>query len=116
MGHVHRLIALALAATWLPAQADRGEATAALRGPAIGEVRDAGGRPWVSAEVVLRSRPLPGDAEAGECDEVTAKVDERGRFRADILRGRPYSAWAWTAPEADGRRASDVVEHVFVQQ
>jgi len=89
---------------------------ASLRGQAIGEVRDAAGKPWLGAEVVLRSRPLPGDAEAGECDEVTAKVDERGRFHAAVLRGRPYSAWAWAAPDEHGRRASDVVELVFAQR
>src|SRR5262249_28113233 len=89
---------------------------ASLRGPAIGEVRDAAGKPWVAAVVVLRSRPLPNDAEAGECDEVTAKVDEHGRFHAAVLRGRPYSAWAWAAPEANGRRVSEVVELVFAQR
>jgi hypothetical protein len=89
---------------------------ASLRGPAIGEVRDAAGKPWTSAEVVLRSRPLPNDPDAGECDEVRATVDERGRFHAAVLRGRPYSAWAWAAPEANGRRASDVVELVFAQR
>ncbi|HEX6812330.1 MAG TPA: hypothetical protein VF384_11950 [Planctomycetota bacterium] len=96
-----------------PAVAD---AAADLRGPALGEVRDANGKPWLAAEVVLVSRPLPHDANAGEVDRVVAKVDERGRFRASILRGRPYTAWAWGDVGADGRPASAVVDRVFAQQ
>ncbi|HEU4419512.1 MAG TPA: hypothetical protein VFT55_11280, partial [Planctomycetota bacterium] len=87
-----------------------------LRGPALGEVRDANGKPWLAAEVVLLSRPLPQDPNAGEVDRVVAKVDERGRFRANILRGRPYTAWAWGEAGADGRPASAVVDRVFAQQ
>jgi hypothetical protein len=48
---------------------------ASLRGQAIGEVRTADGKPWLDAEVVLRSRPLPADSCAGEEDRVVAKVD-----------------------------------------
>ena len=87
-----------------------------LRGSAIGEVRDANGKPWLGAEVVLLSRPLPHDAYAGEVDRVVAKLDERGRFRASILRGRPYTVWAWGDATASGRPASAVADRVFVQQ
>ena len=87
-----------------------------LRGFALGEARLADGRPWAGAEVVLLARPLGRDADAGAVDRVVATADERGRFRAAILRGRPYSAWAWGEPTAAGRAASAVHEQVFVQQ
>lgn len=114
----HLPAAIAAVTTLLLAQEPDTTASAAseLRGPAIGEVRDADGKPWLGAEVVLLSRPLPHDANAGEVDRVVAKVGERGRFRASILRGRPYTAWAWGDAGESGRPASAVVDRVFVQQ
>jgi hypothetical protein len=89
---------------------------AELRAHALGEVRDAGGAPWVGAEVVLLSRPIPDDPDCGEADRVVVVTGERGRFRAPVLRGRPYSAWAWGAATAAGRPATAVAENVFAQQ
>jgi hypothetical protein len=106
-------IASALAACLSLLQAQESSATG--RGLAVGEVRLADGRPWVGAEVVLLARPL-GRATEVDADRVVATVDERGRFRAPILRGRPYSAWAWGPATATGRPASAVCEQVFVQQ
>jgi hypothetical protein len=87
-----------------------------VRANAIGEVRDDGGAPWAGAEVVLLSRALPKDPDCAVIDRVTALVDARGRFRAPVLRGRPYTVWAWGPPTADGRAATEARAGVFAQQ
>lgn len=108
--------------TWLLALAALTSAAVAqesdppLRGPAIGEVRDADGKPWVGAEVVLLARPLPQDPNVGTQDRVTATTDQRGRFHAAVLHGRPYTVWAWGEPTAAGRPATDPAERVFARQ
>jgi hypothetical protein len=111
--HLHMILAWCLPC--LVAQ-DPPATSAEVRGFAVGEVRDAKGRPWTAAQVVLLSRPLGHDANVGEVDRVVVAVDERGRFRASILRGRPYTAWAWGEPVPAGRPASAVCENVFAQQ
>jgi hypothetical protein len=113
-----RSFALVFACVSCPPAQEPATASSAndVRGSAIGEVRDATGKPWLGAEVVLLSRPLPHDSDAGEVDRVVARVDERGRFRASILRGRPYTVWAWGDATASGRPASAVADRVFVQQ
>jgi hypothetical protein len=107
-------VLLCLASSIVPAQ---GRAPVPqLRGAAIGEVRDAAGKPWSGAEVVLLSRPVSHDLASGEADRVVARSDERGRFKAPILRGRPHTAWAWGEATASGRAASAVHENVFAGQ
>lgn len=102
----------------LPVAASLAQAAAGdeLRGRAVGEIRNGMGEPWVGAEVVLLSWPLPGDINIGEVDEVTAITDAQGRFMVPILRGRPYTAWAWGPPTPEGRPATPVFENVFVQR
>src|SRR5712672_1661204 len=107
-----RLLVLTLLAAAISAQ----QTEESLRGPAVGEVSDRSGGPWAGVEVVLVSRPLPHNPNVGEVDRVVATADARGRFHAEILRGRPYSAWAWGEAADDGRSATAVAERVFVQR
>ncbi|MBK8101499.1 MAG: carboxypeptidase regulatory-like domain-containing protein [Planctomycetes bacterium] len=82
------------------------------REPAIGEVRDRDGKPFAGATIHLLHRAHPGivDPELTDALEVTA--DPRGRFRADVLAGRPYLVWA-TAPGENGAfRCTTVAEGV----
>ena len=73
----------------------------AQRATLRGRVLTSDGKPWSSAEVTLHSRSVPGLAWVGELDQVHVATDERGKFRARILKGRSYVVWA--VSEANGR-------------
>ena len=63
------------------------------RSAVTGNLRLADGKPWVGAEVVCLSRLLADDPRT-PADRVVAKSDERGAFRAELLKSRSYSIWA----------------------
>ena len=78
-----------------------------LRGEVFGTVRvrgdDTAHDDWAGAKVVLVSHAFPFDSRIGVTDRVECTIDARGRFRASLLLGRNYSAWAWH-DAADGAR------------
>lgn len=76
-----------------------------LRAKALGVLRDADKMPWVGARVTLVSYPAPEVPSAGEVDRLVVTTDQRGRFRADVLRNRRYSVWG-----GQGRRVTEVAE------
>jgi hypothetical protein len=57
------------------------------------------GVPWPDAEVELLHRSHPQLLDARHLDIVRARSDDRGRFRAEVLPGREYGAWAWDSGE-----------------
>lgn len=71
------------------------------RGRVAGWIEHEGGGRVRSATVTLLSRPLPGRADLGTADEILVRTGEDGMFRAALLHGRAYSAWA-TFRDADG--------------
>lgn len=87
----------------LPAQEAR-----LTRHDALGRVRDAGGSARAAATVELWSMPLPGDQRFGETDLVHSTTDERGLFRAAVLPGRSYAAFAYATLDAERYRASPI--------
>jgi hypothetical protein len=64
-----------------------------------GRVVDAAGKPVAGAEVVLLFAPAFA-AELGGVDVVRTQSDAQGRFRAELLDGAGYRAWASTATDA----------------
>ncbi len=59
------------------------------------------------ATVVLSALTTPGLPLLGEVDVVEATTDERGIFRAQVLKGLGYTAWAWhTTPDGTHRRSA----------
>ena len=94
------VLALALWGGTAPANAQE-------RGRVLGTVKDAAGKPVAGAVVTLISRPIPARADVGSIDRVEVKTDERGLFRASVLRGRGYSAWA-EAKVGDGDGVGDL--------
>lgn len=83
------------------------------RAKAFGIVRTADGRPWPGAMVHLFSRCVPSIEGAGGVDEIVVRSDGRGRFRAHVLTGRPYTTWARGVPRKGRYRVTGVVENVF---
>lgn len=67
----------------------------------FGEVRTADAKPWVGATVTLLHVAHPALTDARFVDRVTATTDERGRFRAQLLAGMGYAAWA-SGPVVEG--------------
>jgi hypothetical protein len=67
--------------------------TAQARQPVVGTVSDAASKPVAGAEVLLWWTPY-GELLGPETDRVTATTDARGRFVADLLPQRGYSAFA----------------------
>ena len=61
---------------------------------ASGRVVDVHGKPIAGATVTLLHRPIPWTDEVGHEDRHRVVTDAEGRFRAPLLEGRPYSAWA----------------------
>ncbi|MFQ5504025.1 MAG: carboxypeptidase-like regulatory domain-containing protein, partial [Planctomycetota bacterium] len=78
----------------------------------VGRIRDLAQQPWPGARVFLMSRPVPGLDRVGDADEVETKTDGRGRFRAMLLPGRSYTAWAAGAAETGRYRRTRTVENV----
>jgi len=66
-----------------------------------GRVLDAGGKPVAGAEVTLLFAP-PFGAELGCSDVVRCRSDAEGRFRAELLTGAGYVAWAATEAHQSG--------------
>jgi hypothetical protein len=88
------------------------------RASVAGEVLGADGEPVADARVALVHRPIGWCAEYGDVDVARAVTDAKGRFRAEVLPARPYSAFAtWQAGGAPATTAA--LEHVasgaFVQ-
>ncbi|HEX5051234.1 MAG TPA: hypothetical protein VFZ65_05645 [Planctomycetota bacterium] len=78
------------------------------RAKVSGMVRDAARKPIAGATVHLLARPIPRDERIGLADRLRVPSDEQGRFRAQILTGRVYTAWA-----ESGGAVSAPVEDVF---
>lgn len=78
------------------------------RGPAFGEVRRADRSPWAGAVVRLVSEPFLG----ADQDVVVTTSDADGRFRARLLLGQPYTAWAWAADGEHWRVSQRVTDAV----
>lgn len=77
-----------------------------------GFVVDSAGKRVPGADVHLTSWPLPFRTDVGTSDRVRITTDAQGLFRAELLAGRGYSAWAtWHDFEGVGHR-TDVAEHV----
>ncbi|MCB9890776.1 MAG: hypothetical protein H6833_03930 [Planctomycetes bacterium] len=94
----------------LMAQAQAPEARPAARERLVvtGSVRDADGKPWTEARVTLLSLAYLDDERVGEVDRIVVQTDGGGEFRARILPGRTYDAWA-VGPVEDGvYRATDI--------
>ena len=83
-----------------------------LREPAIGEVRDRDGKPWPGATVHFLHRAHPGIVEPTLTDAFDIVADARGRFRADVLAGRPYVIWATAPGEGGAFRCTEVAHPV----
>ncbi len=102
-------VALVLASTAVECQEPARELP---RDMVFGMVRSADGAPVPGARVELLSRPFGDLPAVGVADCVTATTDERGRFRAQILLGRAYTAWA-SIDDDGGVRVSAPQEAVF---
>lgn len=89
----------------LPAQQPQREA-------AFGELRDRDGKPFGGATVHLLWRAHPAIVDPAYEEHLTVTTDERGRFRASVLRGLPYTVWATAPLDARTFRCSNVVSHV----
>jgi hypothetical protein len=78
------------------------------REPAFGLVRTATGTPWSHARVVLVGRVDEG--RVGPVERLEVEADEGGRFRAAVLPGLRYAAWAFEILDGGARqRVSDAV-------
>lgn len=65
-------------------------------------------QPMAGATVVLSALTTPGLPLLGEVDVVEATANERGIFRAQVLPGLGYTAWAWlAAPDGTYRRTAE---------
>ena len=74
----------------------------AARDRGFGRVTDKDGKPWVGAEVHLMHRPHASIADPKFGDTLLLKTDAKGLFKAQLLVGAAYSAWAIGPVEADG--------------
>jgi len=87
-----------------------------VRGPGFGRATTADGAPWSDAVVHLHYRPHPrvGDPAYGE--HLVVACDERGQFRADLLVGVRYDAWAIGPIAEDGSyRISKLVHNAVAR-
>lgn len=60
-----------------------------------GEARTLDSKPWVQAKITLQSEPEFDLPEAGPRDSIHCESDAAGRFRANLLPGRSYTAYAF---------------------
>ncbi|MCA8973287.1 MAG: hypothetical protein KDC98_01130 [Planctomycetes bacterium] len=81
---------------------------AAERGRVFGIARLADRSPWADAKGLLVSQPFAGCRDR---DLIEFTANAAGRFAADIIVGRVYTAWAWSA-DGDRWRVSQVVADV----
>src|SRR5499427_6372884 len=77
-------------------------ACAQARHPCLGTVVDEADKALAGAAVTLVWSP--GDGAPGVADVVQATSDERGRFKADLVVGHAYTAWAIGPARGDGSR------------
>jgi hypothetical protein len=77
-------------------------ACAQARHPCLGTVVDDADKALAGAAVTLVWSP--GDGAPGVADVVQATSDERGRFKADLVVGHAYTAWAIGPARSDGSR------------
>ncbi|MDP6424863.1 MAG: carboxypeptidase-like regulatory domain-containing protein [Planctomycetota bacterium] len=77
-----------------------------------GTVLDPNKKPVSGAEVWLLHRPMPWTERAGHFDMVRARSGRNGKFKAQLLTGRPYAAWAaWGLVKGTGP-VTTVVDNV----
>jgi hypothetical protein len=67
-----------------------------------GRVLDGAGKALAGACVTFVGSEPPIYERFAPADRVTATTDEKGRFRAELLPGADYAAWASSAPGVDG--------------
>ncbi|MEZ5989261.1 MAG: hypothetical protein R3F30_09100 [Planctomycetota bacterium] len=96
-----------------PGRADLPDQGPPLRERLIGRAVTPDGKAWAGARVVLVHRPIPDVVVLGQPDRVEVQAADNGRFRAELLHGRSYMAWAEQVDEDGKTRVSDVVEGVF---
>jgi len=97
-------LAAALTLNPIPAQASH----RLTRRRITGEVVEPSGKPWSGATVVLRSLPLLPIPEFGGRDEIRVTSSRRGRFRALVISGRKYRAYAMSAGTQGATRYSAI--------
>lgn len=110
----HTAVVVLLCAGVVAAQNHSAKPTGTAR--VIGEVSARSGQPWPGAVVYLFSQAVPGVTQIYVTDLQRVTSNDRGRFRAQILAGRPYTAWAvspQTDSEPEGVRFTGFVESVF---
>lgn len=86
------------------------------REPLRGTATLADGTPWAGATVHLLTRPIANSERIGKPDQRTATTDARGRFRASLLVGRSYVAWATEELDGGSVRISEARERVLAGQ
>src|SRR5262249_56563341 len=77
-------------------------ACAQARHPCLGTVVDEADKALAGAAVTLVWSP--GQGAPGVADVVQVTADERGRFKADVVAGHSYSAWAIGPARGNGSR------------
>ncbi len=82
------------------------------RDKVLGWVEDGDGQRIAGATVTLLARPIPERADIGEADRIEVQSDERGLFRAEVLPGGTYTAWAQQLDDAGLLRVSGPAENV----
>lgn len=83
------------------------------RGALAGWVKGADGNRVVGAAVTLVSRPIPARLDLGTTDELHVATGHNGMFRAELLHGRSYTAWATWRDAAGVEQRTGVLEAVF---
>ncbi len=99
-------VALAAWPTLALAAQDAAPSPHASRSRLPGFVTDNAGRRVPGARVFLVSRPMPARLDLGGEDVIETQTDANGLFRADLLSGRGYTAWAlWRDGKGTARRS-----------
>jgi len=76
-------------------------------------VRTLDGSPWACAHVTLVSNPFAQNESLGHVDRLHVLADERGHFNARLLRGRSYTVWGWSQPQAEIARVTRICHDVI---
>ncbi len=115
MSHAHALL-LALLIAPAPLATQEAESGTPRPEPSVrvaDRVVGADGEPWADATVVLCAHTTPQARELGEHHGVGVTTNQAGIFRASILSGLDYSAWAYK-PANDGRWLRTELRHDVV--
>lgn len=72
-----------------------------MRDRGFGRVTDQHGKPWVGATVHLLHRPHASIAAPAFGEQIVRTTDDRGQFKAPLLVGSAYVAWAVGPVEKD---------------